>query len=206
MRQTVTFVPTAEPIEGPVTKLGGRPQWREEPQWPVSRTLGRPMFFLGQFRLEDGPDGEPRMAYLFMTDSAALEIMDNEAAFENVDEAAEDLPDVDTFEPEGGENAVIIQPGGRVPDFVTVRPGDEPAMSFLADHRPVDSTVADDKVPFQFLGDDPVWLQFDETPGEGWRLVAQLTDELGFNFGDAGVGYVFVSPDGSEGRFLWQCH
>ena len=25
------------------------------------------------------------------------------------------------------------------------------------------------------------------------------------NFGDAGVGYAFLSPDGKEGRFLWQC-
>jgi len=27
----------------------------------------------------------------------------------------------------------------------------------------------------------------------------------GHNFGDAGVGYIFVSPDCIEGRFRWQC-
>jgi hypothetical protein len=54
---------------------------------------------------------------------------------------------------------------------------------------------------------EPVWLQEDEQPGEGWQLVVQLTDGLPFyvNFGDAGYGYAFVSPDGKEGRFLWQC-
>lgn len=190
MRRPVTFVATEEPVEGPVTKLGGRPAWQEEPQWPVSRSLGRPMSFLGQFRLDDGPAGEPRLAYVFMTGSA---------------DPDDDL-DVDSFDPEGGENAVIIQPGGRVPGFLTVRPADEPGLSLVGDHRPVDSPAADGEVPFQFLGGEPAWLQFDETPGDGWRLVAQLTAEPGFDFGDDGVAYLFVSPDGAEGRFLWQCH
>ena len=26
------------------------------------------------------------------------------------------------------------------------------------------------------------------------------------NFGDAGVGYVFVNIDYTVGKFLWQCH
>jgi hypothetical protein len=47
----------------------------------------------------------------------------------------------------------------------------------------------------------------DEWPREDWQLVVQLTDGLPFyvSFGDAGIGYAFVSPDGKEGRFLWQC-
>ncbi|XRQ06422.1 hypothetical protein ACN3XK_59415 [Actinomadura welshii] len=52
----------------------------------------------------------------------------------------------------------------------------------------------------------PAWLQADETPGDGWTLVVQLEHGMPFslNFGDAGTGYAFVSPDGKEGRFLWQ--
>ncbi|GAA2533338.1 hypothetical protein [Pilimelia columellifera] len=115
-----------------------------------------------------------------------------------------------TWESESGENAVIIQPGGAVPSFVTVAhlsdafhycrdvlvPVDEPDQDVEPDE--------DEGGPWEFLGGEPVWLQGDETPGPGWRLVAQLEDH-GHNFGDAGIGYVFVSPDGDEGRFLWQC-
>jgi hypothetical protein len=25
------------------------------------------------------------------------------------------------------------------------------------------------------------------------------------NFGDAGIGYAFLSEDGTRGKFLWQC-
>jgi hypothetical protein len=25
------------------------------------------------------------------------------------------------------------------------------------------------------------------------------------NFGDAGIGYAFISEDGQVGKFLWQC-
>lgn len=69
----------------------------------------------------------------------------------------------------------------------------------------MDEQVEGDEDPWDFLGGDPVWRQGNETPGPGWRLVAQLSDGLGYNFGDDGTGYIFVSPDGFEGRFLWQC-
>ena len=62
---------------------------------------------------------------------------------------------------------------------------------------------------------EPIWLEpypdslieeiADEAPGPDWELVAQIDDRLGYDFGDAGIGYVFVSPDRREGRFLWQC-
>jgi hypothetical protein len=211
MRRTVEFREAAQSVDGPITRLGGRPAWQEQPQWPVSRALGRPMFFLGQFRLDDGSDGIPRLAYLFMTDSVQLEFMDDDAAWDSDDEDPEPVPEIPfvgtTFEPEGGENAVIVQPGGRLPSFVTVRAVDEPGMCWREEqHLPVDVPVTDGRVPWQFLGDEPVWLQGAESPGAGWKLVVQLKEQLGFNFGDSGIGYLFVSPDGAEGRFLWQCH
>ncbi len=182
MRRRVRFEPVRERSGRPVTKLGGQPVWLQAPQWPLSASLQEPMTFIGQFRLEGDDAG--RMAYVFMTDGD-----------EHVD---------GTWEPEGGENAVIIQPDGKVPPFVAVRGLDDGPSQPVEDHLPVDEPDDEDE-PWEFLGDEPVWLQFDETPGPGWRLVGQLTDRLGHNFGDAGVGYIFVSPDGVEGRFLWQC-
>jgi hypothetical protein len=202
----LVFVPASGAVSEPVTKVGGQPVWLEEPQWPLSRETGEPMRFLGQFALEGG-----RLAYLFMTGDGDGEWVDG------------------TYEPEGGENALVIQPGGRIPDFVTVE-GRAAGPVAGPDHLPHAADVRQERQrerqqgvgpdadvdaagrhPWQFLGGPgvgPRWLQGEETPGEGWRLVVQLdTGGLPFyvNFGDAGVGYAFLSPDGKEGRFLWQC-
>lgn len=194
----IAFVRTGDVVRGAATKAGGQPVWLAEPQWPLSRTTGEPMEFLGQFALEEG-----RLAYLFMT--------------------GDDGGCIDgTYEPDAGENALLIQPDGRIPAFVTVD-GRAVGPSVGTDHLPhpsADGAAADapgegdegdDGRPLQFLGGpgiEPNWLQGEEPPGEGWRLVAQLDScDLPFdvNFGDAGIGYAFVSPDGKEGRFLWQC-
>src|SRR4051812_19492269 len=126
MRRVVRYEPAGRAIDAPVTKLGGMPTWLREPQWPLSRSRKRPMPFLGQFRLDDGT-GEARLAYVFMSDLVIFDMADEEAADQDMDEDEdEDEADNeyaidDTFEPDGGENAVIIQPGGLVPSFVSVR-------------------------------------------------------------------------------------
>jgi hypothetical protein len=183
MRQWVRFAPVDVPVRAPVTKLGGQPVWLQAPQWPLSASVGEPMTFIGQFRLDE-PD-QVRVAYLFMTEGY----------------------DVDTtWDSEGGENAVIVQPGGEIPSFVTVRELPAGPSWPERDHLPTpEEKPADDALSCDFIGGEPEWLQFAEPPGPDWRFVAQLTDQLGYNFGDAGIGYLFVSPSGSEGRFLWQC-
>jgi uncharacterized protein YwqG len=182
----VRFVAAMATVTEPVTKLGGQPVWIGEPQWPLSRELSAPMRFLGQFRLP-GPD--VRVAYLFMSD-------DDE---EFVD---------DTFEPEGGENALLVQPAGRVPSFVeTIELATGPTLGreLVAEQAGAGDLAA---LLSSRLGGEPTWLQGDEQPGEMWTFAFQLDarDADGMiNFGDAGVGYGFVSFDGREGRFLWQC-
>lgn len=191
------FASADGPVREPVTKIGGQPVWLEEPQWPFSRDTGRPFQFLGQFTLDGG-----RLAYLFMGDDEV------------------------SMEPEGGENVVVIQPGGRLPDVVIVR-AQATGPAACVDHLPRlaegDSSV--------FLGGPgvvPDWIHEERCPGEGWALVVQLTTELEDwlpldGLSEAGVteevepcyyawgrsgwgaGWVFVSPDGREGRFLWDC-
>ncbi|MER6951316.1 hypothetical protein ABT294_45600 [Nonomuraea sp. NPDC000554] len=191
------FVSADGPIREPVTKIGGQPVWLEEPQWPFSRFTGEPMQFLGQFTLGGG-----RLAYVFMGD--------------------EEL----SGEPEGGENAVVIQPGGRIPEFVTVRAQAE-GPAACVDHVPC---LAQDDTSV-FLGGpgvEPDWIHDERYPGKGWTLVVQLTSELAdwlpidgltehgvseeivpchYAWGRSGwgAGWAFVSPDGKEGRFLWDC-
>jgi hypothetical protein len=142
------------------------------------------MEFLGQFATPGGA-----LAYLFMSAG---------------DEDG-------TFEPDGGENALIVQPGGRVPDFVTEVRDEATGPTVAEDHVPVIGEPDPEAECWQFLGGpgvEPRWLQGEEVPGEGWALLVQLdSTALPFhvNFGDAGIGYAFLSPDGKEGRFLWQC-
>lgn len=100
---TVRLVSSAQPIVEKITKFGGQPVWLEEAQWPVSVNSGKPMSFIGQIKLEPSVFGniEAQMAYIFV---ASDEDFDNGAGL--------------TFDDEAGDNAVIIQPGGRLPTYV----------------------------------------------------------------------------------------
>jgi hypothetical protein len=88
----MSFRASGAPIASPVAKLGGQPFWLDEPFWPVSGSSGEPMTFVGQFPLPGTGSG---MAFLFVSDD-----------------------DEGTFLMDGGENALLVQPGGRVPPFV----------------------------------------------------------------------------------------
>lgn len=86
----LSFHPVAAPITAPISKFGGQPNWLAAPQWPLSRATGRPMRFICQVRLPTQlQHGGQQMAYIFMSD----------------DDAADN-----TWDPEAGENAVILQP------------------------------------------------------------------------------------------------
>lgn len=93
-RASIEFVEESSPVRGLVTKFGGQPTWLSAPQWPLSRETGEPMRFIAQVALDRDLFGDipGRMAYLFITDNDE----------EHIDR---------TWEPDGGENALIIQPG-----------------------------------------------------------------------------------------------
>ncbi|RFA14811.1 hypothetical protein B7R22_08860 [Subtercola boreus] len=97
----LSFVEQARDPRGFVTKFGGQPVWRASPKWPLSRRFGTKMRFVGQIAVKDASpvDAPPRwppqqMAYLFMTDSLV-----------------DGVPVPETRSFDGGENAVILQPG-----------------------------------------------------------------------------------------------
>ena len=92
-KKSINFKQVKKPITELVTKFGGNPVWLTEPQWPISKETGKPMRFICQIELSEDIFGKRvcKMAYIFMTDDE--EYVDG------------------TWEPEGGENAVILQPG-----------------------------------------------------------------------------------------------
>jgi hypothetical protein len=225
-RLELSFRPADAPIREPRAKLGGQPVWLDAPCWPVSHALATPMCFVGQFPV---PGSGGRIAYLFITDD----------------------PDgtVPTFEPEGGENALLVQPGGRVPDFLTITDAATgPSLwrrgANWDDHVPVELQIdvaeldpdeeaaldaeisaqeaeiagialeipeTDVLSPRSYVGGKPCFWQPHIVLGPPWRFFFQLDgaegwddDAYALNFG-GGTGYAYLSPDGIEGRFYWDC-
>ncbi|MFZ2990184.1 DUF1963 domain-containing protein [Ideonella sp.] len=214
------------PINGESkTKFGGQPDWITTAQWPLSRTTGNPMRFLCQIELDERifPAAAGKMAYVFMTDEN--EYIDG------------------TWEPDGGENCVVIQPSSAPlvvkvanlltgPSLYTMREaagsnrlvpveqaygtqlsvGEDPSYQPTSawhdwSDEQVDAYASE--LEGNKIGGTPIFLQDDEFPSEEpWRLLLQLdSTRVPFlvNFGDAGVAYAFIDPEGSKGRMLWQC-
>lgn len=191
------------------TKFGGQPDWLDNIEWPVSESTGNPMRFICQIDLaEIGYTAfEAKFAYLFMTDED--EYVDG------------------TWEPDGGENAVILQPGKNGIKTTEIKDGpslyqmvEKPSHDLLVPQDfacSVILTESEDKAPegdtleiVNKFGGKPVFIQDEEYPSdnEDWKLLLQLDSvdvPFSVNFGDSGVGYAFIRADGKKAKFLWQC-
>ena len=229
-KYTIRFRLADEPVRTPVTKFGGQPVWLSEPQWPLSRSLGSPMQFIGQIELfvELFGHNDACMAYIFMTD------WNGESSFP------------DTFDPDSGENAVVLQPGtftGPTTPLLTgpslyrrVLPENGlPALEVPCEFA-VELLPGEDPDQFEFPRVDPsdrgawqaawepYWRELSEdkiggTPvspfhlapfpypeGGPWKLLLQLNEDDGrfiINFGTDGIGYALLSQDGHAAKFLW---
>jgi len=197
-------------INEPITKFGGQPNWLEEPQWPVSEELESQMRFICQISLKDElfSGSEGKMAYVFMT--------------EDDEEYADG-----TWEPDGGENAVIIQPGGKI-SVKTVNKATGPTReeysvtlvpsedeNFMAESQvfKLNDDEAEkyrESLDGNKIGGSPSFMQGDEIPEpeDEWNLLLQLDScavPFEINFGDAGIAYAFTNKSNTEGKFLWQC-
>jgi len=189
-QQTVyKLVPYDEVSSALRTKFGGNPDWLEEPQWPLSAETERPMRFICQVKLGDiFSELSGKMAYLFMTEE-------------------EDVYVDATWEHDGGENAVIVQPGGTplVP-FCSRNVGPT-----RGEFDVVVNTLNDGAYELEGvrIGGEPSYLSSQPQPdiGSDWRFLIQV-DSYGLpfkiNFGEAGVGYAFINTAGDSGKFLWQ--
>jgi uncharacterized protein YwqG len=215
------FIPAAHPIRDAVTKFGGQPVWLSRPEWPVSKGTGEPMTFIGQIKIPElfgiAADG---MAYVFMTDDSRVDgtweadggensivIQRGKVTIARAEEANgpaiyKMVPSVfgKKLEPKPCEFSVSLVEG-QDPEFINwtglslLPPGE--ADKYL-------QSLGGNKV-----GGVPGFLQVEEFPSGGpWKLLFQMdSTKLPFfiNFGDCGVGYGFISEDGTQGKFLWQC-
>jgi hypothetical protein len=157
-KYSLVFHEVQEPITQPITKFGGQPTWLTVPQWPLSRSTGKPMRFLCQVVLDPLIFGEipGQIAYLFITDGETY-----------VDH---------TYDPEGGENAVIIQPG--ICEIPTQPLLAGPTLYKMVSHSWRKKLVP---VPCEFAvetspGVDPEMIVEDEQAHENPQAWTQFTD------------------------------
>ncbi len=222
-RKSIEFLESKLPIREKVTKFGGQPVWLTKPQWPVSKTTGNLMRFVCQLSVTSEllGDSPSEMAYLFITDED--EYVDGTwkaAGGENavilqpgeVNITIKKIQEGPTLYrmvkkmfrknlvPEPYEFQVNLQ-AAEDPDFVDEKERNKWSENKWAEYV---ESLAGNKI-----GGIPLFLQNTEFPGPGnWRLLLQLdSTQVPFyvNFGDNGIGYVFLSEDGLTAKFLWQC-
>ncbi|HEY4268958.1 MAG TPA: DUF1963 domain-containing protein [Galbitalea sp.] len=211
--QAITYVAQKKDVAGLVTKFGGQPTWLEKPQWPISRSQNVPMTFIGQIVIDPKqfPGSKAKMAYLFISDGVHW---------------ADGM-----WDPDHGENAVILQPGGQVEVTVSHQatgPSEttdgKRQVAYLArqttEHEPayLSENQLQGKTHKQFdayekrieedkIGGVPSWIQGAEFPCTADRLLLQFGSvPFDVNLGDAGEGYAFINSTGTVGKLLTQSY
>jgi uncharacterized protein YwqG len=203
-----------EPITERITKFGGQPVWLTKATWPISKKTGKPMQFIGQIKIDKAqlPEGVEKMAYIFMTD-VKDEFVDG------------------TYLAEGGENAVIVQPG-TIPSFVKIINSEtgpsleqeftvnlipliEPFKTYSEFELLINALPEEIQEQFRYpyaktkIGGTPIYIQGEETPpGEGWEFLLQINSRdvpFHIDLGDVGKAYIYLNNALNEGRMLWQC-
>jgi hypothetical protein len=222
-KHTLRLSVTTKPVRQPVTKFGGQPVWVEEPQWPISPFFNEQMLFLGQVALDPALfGGEPgRMAYFFITDPDRWDDLTLQADPGFWTEAFD------------GENAVIIQPGGRTldPDLVLRAYATGPGIVRRARYKNGRSVPTRIELKAQLIpGEDPDYIdietatdaQLQEAKVGGtaalhndleppmladWTPIMQIdigSPPFDFELNYFWIAYGLLSPDGTQGALVVQ--
>lgn len=189
------------------TKFGGQPDWISVPEWPISKETGNPMRFICQIDLSEIGFGknESIFAYLFITEED--EYVDG------------------TWEADGGENAIILQPNNNEIETEKIAEGPslykmvkklfkkklvqqefECAVELTKKEKIEDNNDELD-IRNKFNGEAD-FIQGEEYPSrDKWNLLIQLDSTnvpFYINFGDDGVGYGFINEKEDKAKFIWQ--
>lgn len=185
-RQSIEFVEAKKPIRDPVTKFGGQPVWLSDPQWPLSAETGKPMRFICQIALSEKPFGltSPKMAYIFMTEGDNDDYVDG------------------TWEPDGGENAIVLQPGTT--SAVPVEPLSEGPTLYRVVKKMLKKRLVPEPCEFAVHGtisEDPDFVPEAERaawPEEKWEEYSNILD--GNKIGGTPI---FIQGDEFPGPGSW---
>jgi hypothetical protein len=209
---------------GKADKLGGRPWGLPESRWPTCTKCGWELALIAQLehhddRLDLGRAGRVLFVFQCNRDPGTCETWDatsgaNDAFVIEPEESTASWTQAPTEVME--EQEVIVSGWSESDDGID----EKHAAAFYDDTKRFALPEEIQRLPVMTtrIGSVPSLIQSaDELPKDPWRFVMQLdsthslsdgTSIEGFNFGDAGIGYVFVRDrEGKppEVRFLWQC-
>ncbi|MEW5868850.1 MAG: hypothetical protein AB1894_06205 [Chloroflexota bacterium] len=211
------------PIQEHIIKFGGAPVFMRPVEWPLCQHSAQKMTFLAQIPLQQPIffSRKYAMAYVFMCPGK----YDHKGWLE----CKNWLPFSGANAVILQEHSDMIGAGeaaSEYPDYsVNFEYNPEPLIDttdYLIDEE-ISSTVSE----FTKIGGVPLWLQENETPfcphcNQPMRFVAQFSAELDgplpadssewhgekfkfFDFGDVGIGYMFICENECGSAFLWQC-
>lgn len=182
-----------------ITRFGGQPDWIVFPQWPVSLPWdNRPLKFIGQIRLNDfyRELKDLTLAYIFMTQP------ENEA---------DPFFDPDIIYPDKGENAIIIQPGGKISEYIHI---DNLCVGPTVDSKAIwipQITDNEEMLTTEFRQIDvdkfcgiPAFVQNSKVESDSILLLQLHTNWLPFyiNAGGAPTMFMFLNGRKDEGFIL----
>jgi predicted DNA-binding WGR domain protein len=233
--QIVGFAEVTEPITEAITKFGGQPVWLEEPRWPLSTETNAQLPFLCQIRLEPEIFGNiaTRMAYIFFGHSygEGKGFTDGESAV--VLQPSNVLWRVDWGDALNSNTHVVSAVGpttirktlnfmgwhGKTTEFLaSLRPGHDPIGVSAEDWETWTEQRQDayiNAVQGHKIGGtaDPAWHEFQLEDGiEDWNLLLQLepcseqVEGFEVSFGDGGMGWWWISKDGTRLDYSFYCH
>lgn len=203
-------------------KLGGTPWGVPTSKWPKCEQCQRSQALIAQFLhhpqvLDLGKEG--RVLNVFMCEH---------------DPESYDEDPCETYDPAFGGSACFILEPEELEDHLSNIPKDTPysleelpiigwfagedgisaaeANAFYTDqYFDLDQEKLSEVTPNTRLGGVPFWLQSPLEAPKNYRFVGQLDSYCGANFGDTGIGYIFLEElsKGNEavpkGHFFWQC-
>lgn len=204
-------------------KFGGLPFGLPTENYPVCKECGNPLALLAQLfhqskRLDLGKDG--RVLFIFqcnnMKNYSLCSTWDQNsganACFivepEDLTAQTENIPDGEfQAEKEFWIKDWVIRDDGLPEEILEVFFDEQ--KYYELDEEEFEEIYENLEERTKF-GSVPTWIQSPETPKGDWKFVGQLDDLTGFNFGDAGIGYIFIEKTEGlaqlpEGKFFWQC-
>jgi uncharacterized protein YwqG len=211
------FEKVDQPILETVSKIGGKPVGLDEFDWPSCKTCNNPMAFLMQIAIGPGTPIEAPdegLIYIFMCNNPDM-----------VDECK-------TADPDMGDNKVIViyyddmlEGVAEIPDYsngllnvyqVTLTDESWPSKCAHCGDTVNDGEIICPSCSTYYafhsrIGGLLSWIGEQEVPydskGEPMEFIAQINWNVGdpnFSMDHFGIGYIFLSFDKKEGKFLYQ--
>ncbi|MBN1316132.1 MAG: hypothetical protein JXA42_11705 [Anaerolineales bacterium] len=228
MQKTNAYVCTLfrspHPILLPEFKLGGSPVFYQTAPWPVCSNCGQEMDFLAQVPLQNPVQFSSRfaMAYIFMCPGHF-----DERGWQTCETWDPNSGANKVIIQERSEVPVPVAKAYDYPDYAVELVQVSEPMIDTSDYSHPEEVLMSVHGATK-LGGVPSWVQDNETPNcpvchRTMRFVAQFDAELDgplpadpkkwnkddfkfFQFGDVGIGYLFICPDSCSAKsavFLW---